>query len=227
MSRSASNLTSVPDHGLPSEFPVFPLEGALLLPRGRLPLNVFEPRYLAMTEDALAQGRLLGMVQPNPSLAASPNGPALYRVGCLGRVSSFSETDDGRFLITLTGLARFAIVEELPRRRGYRRVRADLSAFAEDLDVYGGGSGFDRAELLVSLRAYFARRGFEANWDAIEQMEDESLVVTLAMVCPFAPAEKQALLEADSPADRAQALLTLLAIDAHDFDDGDGPSQAS
>ena len=227
MSRSASSPTSVPDHGLPSEFPVFPLEGALLLPRGRLPLNVFEPRYLAMTEDALAQGRVLGMVQPNPSLAGTPNGPALYRVGCLGRLSSFSETDDGRFLITLTGLARFSIIEELPRRRGYRRVRADLSGFADDLDVHGGGSGFDRAELLDALRAYFARRGFEANWEAIEQMEDESLVVTLAMVCPFAPAEKQALLEADSPADRAQALLTLLAIDAHDFDDGDGPSRVS
>ena len=227
MSRSASNPTSVPDHGLPSEFPVFPLEGALLLPRGRLPLNVFEPRYLSMTEDALAQGRLLGMVQPNPALPSGPSGPALYRVGCLGRVSSFSETDDGRFLITLTGLARYAIVEELPRRRGYRRVRADLSAFLEDLDVYGGGSGFDRTELLVSLRAYFARRGFEANWDAIEQMEDESLVVTLAMVCPFAPAEKQALLEADSPADRAQALLTLLAIDAHESDDSAGSSRAS
>ncbi len=227
MSRSASNPTSVPDHGLPSEFPVFPLEGALLLPRGRLPLNVFEPRYLSMTEDALAQGRVLGMVQPNPSLPSGPSGPALYRVGCLGRLSSFSETDDGRFLITLTGLARYSIIEELPRRRGYRRVRAHQSAVVEDLAVYGGGSGVDPTELRVSLRAYFARRGFEANWDAIEQMEDESLVVTLAMVCPFAPAEKQALLEADSPADRAQALLTLLAIDAHDFDDGAGPSRAS
>ncbi len=227
MSRSASSPTSMPDHGLPSEFPVFPLEGALLLPRGRLPLNVFEPRYLSMTEDALAQGRLLGMVQPNPSLPSGPSGPALYRIGCLGRLSSFSETDDGRFLITLTGVARYSIIEELPRRRGYRRVRADLSAFVDDLDVHGGGSGFDRTELLASLRAYFARRGFEANWDAIEQMEDESLVVTLAMVCPFAPAEKQALLEADSPADRAQALLTLLAIDAHDFDDGTPPSRAS
>jgi len=227
MPRSMPAPDSVPDHGLPSEFPVFPLEGALLLPHGRLPLNIFESRYLAMIEDALAHGRVLGMVQPNPTLSAGPNGPGLYRVGCLGRLSSFSETDDGRFLITLTGLIRFSILNELPRRHGYRRVHADLSPFVADLDVYGGGSGFDRTELLAALRAYFTRHGFDANWEAIEQMEDESLVVTLAMVCPFAPAEKQALLEADSPADRALALLALLAMDGHDLDDGVGGSRAS
>jgi Lon protease-like protein len=201
---------------LPVEFPVFPLAGALLLPRGRLPLNIFEPRYLAMTEDALAAGRMFGMVQPNPKL---DGGAGLFRVGCLGRVSSFSETDDGRYLITLTGVTRFDIAEELPGRRGYRRVRADLSRDAADLDLQGGGSGFDREELLAALRAYFARRGFDANWDAIGQMDDEVLVVTLCMVCPFEPAEKQALLEADTPADRAQALLALLRIEAYASDD--------
>ena len=217
---------------LPDEFPIFPLGGALLLPRGRLPLNVFEPRYLAMVEDALAAGRMFGMIQPNAKAPGDATGPGLFRVGCLGRLSSFSETDDGRYLITLTGVSRFEVVSELPLRRGYRRVRADLSRFAADLDLQGGGSGFDRNELLEALRSYFARRGFDANWDAIGQMDDEVLVVTLCMVCPFETIEKQALLEADSPADRAQALLALLRIDAFGpgpdpGEDGDGPMRAS
>ncbi len=217
------------DTGLPDAFPIFPLSGALLLPRGRLPLNVFEPRYLAMVEDSLAAGRMFGMVQPDPRLAREASGPGLYRVGCLGRLSSFSETDDGRYLITLTGISRFEIAAELPGRRGYRRVRADLTRYAPDLDVAGGGSGFDREELLAALRAYFTRRGFDANWEAIGQMDDEVLVVTLCMVCPFEPVEKQALLEAESPADRADALLSLLRIEAHgrggraDGERGDGP----
>lgn len=211
----------------PDALPVFPLSGALLLPHGRLPLNIFEPRYLAMTEDALAGGRVLGMVQPNPLAQAGGTGPALYRVGCLGRLSSFSETDDGRYLITLTGVMRFAISEELPMRRGYRRVRADFSRYLEDGDLPGGGSGFDRAELLDALRGYFTVRGFDANWDAIGQMEDEALVVTLAMACPFDPPEKQALLEADTPADRAQALLALLRIDAHEKGRNTGPDGGS
>src|SRR5579872_261431 len=108
---------------LPGEFPVFPLPGALLLPRGKLPLNIFEPRYLAMTEDALGAGRMLAMIQPDANLPETANGTALFRVGCLGRLSSFSETDDGRYLITLTGVIRFAIAEEIGMRRGYRRVR--------------------------------------------------------------------------------------------------------
>jgi len=196
--------------------PVFPLDGALLLPHGRLPLNIFEPHYLAMVEDSLAAGRLIGMGQTNPNEPAGPTGPALYGVGCLGRIVSFSETDDGRILITLLGVSRFAIDAEVDMRRGYRRVQADTSRFADDLDLPGGGSGFDRAELLEALRGYFRTRGFDANWDAIEQMEDDALIVTLAMVCPFEPAEKQALLEADTPADRAQVLLSLLKIDAYD-----------
>jgi Lon protease-like protein len=217
-------------HELPTEFPIFPLTGVLLLPHGRLPLNIFEPRYLAMTEDALGAGRVLGMIQPNAAAPATTSGPGLYRVGCLGRLSSFSETDDGRYLITLSGLIRFVVLDELPMRRGYRRVRADLARYADDADLPGGGSGFDRVELLAALRHYFAVGGFEANWDAITQMEDDALVVTLAMACPFGPAEKQALLEADTPADRAQTLLALLHIDAHkhggDGFGGAGPGRA-
>lgn len=217
---------------LPTEFPVFPLSGALLLPRGRLPLNIFERRYLAMVDDALGAGRVFGMIQPNARMRGDERGPCLYRVGCLGRLSSFSETEDGRYLITLTGLTRFEVLDELPARRGYRRVRANVERFTDDLDIAGGGSGFDRNELLAALRGYFSRRGFDANWDAISQMEDELLVVTLCMVCPFEPAEKQALLEADTPADRAQALLALLRIDSFGSggeadQDGGGPSRVS
>jgi Lon protease-like protein len=204
---------------LPDVFPVFPLEGALLLPGGRLPLNIFEPRYLAMTEDAMAAGRLFGMIQPDRLAPPGPNGPALFRVGCLGRLVSFSEADDGRFLITLAGVVRFAVREELALRRGYRRVRADLAPFAADLQADRESEtpvpNFDRAGLLASLRGYFTSRGIEANWDAIGGMPDDTLVTTLCMVCPFAAPEKQALLEAPTPAERASALGVLLQIETH------------
>lgn len=209
---------------LPDCFPVFPLSGALLLPRGRLPLNIFEPRYLAMTEDALGAGRLIGMIQPAPRRPAGRTGPGLYRVGCLGRIVAFSETEDGRYLITLFGITRFAIVEELPMQRGYRRVRAALAHYAADrTPPPAAGSCCDRAELLGALRGYFTRQGIEANWEAIEGMTEEALVTTLCMACPFDVAEKQALLEAPDLAERAEALRTLLAIDSHaDFAPGSG-----
>jgi len=199
---------------LPSEFPVFPLTGALLLPHGKLPLNIFEPRYKAMVEDALAAPRMFAMVQPDPNAPESPSGPGLYRIGCLGRLSSFSETDDGRYLITLTGLQRFAIDSELDMRRGYRRVRADFSRFPSDLDMTPALQGVEREPLLAALRAFFTNRGIDANWDAIRKMPDEALVVTLSMVCPFESAEKQALLEAPTEADRAATLLALLQMGA-------------
>jgi uncharacterized protein len=201
-------------HDLPAEFAIFPLEGALLLPRGRLPLNIFEPRYLAMTEDALGSGRMLAMIQPDPTAAATPNGPGLYRIGCLGRLSAFSETDDGRFLITLTGLIRFEMAAELEPRRGYRRARGDFARFSDDLVLEPRPIGVEREALLAALRGYFARRELEANWDAIRRIPDDILVVTLAMMCPFEPAEKQALLEAPSEAERAAALLVLLQMGA-------------
>ncbi|WP_135467831.1 LON peptidase substrate-binding domain-containing protein [Crenalkalicoccus roseus] len=207
---------------LPPEIPVFPLPGALLLPRGRLPLNIFEPRYLAMTEDALAAGRMFGMIQPEPGAPRGPTGPGLYRTGCLGRLSSFAETEDGRFLITLTGVIRFSVVEELPMRRGYRRVRADYAPFREDLDL-APPPPLDRAALLGALRAYFRARGIEANWEAIEQASDAMLVLTLPMVCPFEVAEKQALLEARGPAERAAMLLALLEMGAHGGMAGEPP----
>ena len=201
---------------LPREFAVFPLPGALLLPGGKLPLNIFEPRYLAMTEDALAAGRMFAMIQPDPRLPEGPHGPGLYRIGCLGRLVSFSETDDGRYLITLLGLARFAVAAELPLRRGYRRVQADFAAFAQDLAPTSDEEmQLDRPALLQALRGYFTHSGIDANWEAINQMPDQALVVTLSMVCPFDPAEKQALLEAATPDERAQMLLALLQMETH------------
>lgn len=211
---------------LPEEFPVFPLTGALLLPRGRLPLNIFEPRYLALVEDALAAGRMFGMIQPDPRGMARDGGPALYGVGCLGRLSSFSETEDGRYLITLTGVIRFGVRQESAPHRGYRRVRAHFNHWWNDLGPQSPPPEIGRERLMAALRAYFTVRGFAANWDAIEQMSDEELVTTLSMVCPFDPAEKQALLEAPGPAERAQTLFALLQMGSAASDDGAAPSRS-
>jgi Lon protease-like protein len=212
---------------LPETFAVFPLTGALLLPGGKLPLNIFERRYVAMVEDSLAAGRLFGMIQTDPQRPGTQDRPGLYRVGCLGRLSSFSETEDGRYLITLTGLIRFTVISEIDGRRGYRRVQAEFERFAKDLEPSGDElPGLDRSLLLTALRAYFTRRGFDANWDAISAMTDDALVMTLSMVCPFEAAAKQALLEAPTPEDRAQALLTLLQIEAHESDDEARPGRS-
>lgn len=216
--------------GLPEIFPVFPLSGALLLPNGKLPLNIFEPRYRALTDDALAPPRMFGMIQPDVARPAGERGPGLCRIGCLGRLSSFSEAEGDRYLVALSGVIRFVLVEEVEMRRGYRRVRGEFSRFADDLlspdDL---PPACDRAELLTVLRRYFASRGIEANWEAVEQMPDDTLVTTLCMVCPFEPQEKQALLEAATPTDRASALMALLQMGAHaqSADQGSGRSQAS
>ena len=199
---------------LPSEFPVFPLPGVLVLPRGQLPLRIFEPRYVAMTEDSLGRGRMFAMIQPDPTLADTPNGPGLYRIGCLGRISSFSETDEGHYLLTLTGVIRFAVAHELEMHRGYRRVRGDFSPYLHDLELQKAPVAVAREPLLAALRGFFVHRGIDANWEAIKRVPDEMLVVTLAMVCPFDPAEKQALLEAQTEEEQGSALLTLLQMGA-------------
>ena len=184
---------------LPGELAIFPLSG-VLLPRGLLPLNVFEPRYLNMVNAALAGGRAIGMVQPTDAARESGIGVGdeapVYTVGCMGRIVSFQETDDGRFLITLKGVCRYEIREELPLRDGYRRVVPDFSGFRSDLTERREG-GTDRVRLIADLKAYFEQQGIEANWAAIEQTSDERLVTTLAMVCPFETHEKQALPEAE------------------------------
>ena len=197
---------------LPSILPIFPLTGVLLLPRGRLPLNIFEPRYLAMTRDALAGERLIGMVQPSDPQAAGDN-PPVYPTGCAGRITSFSETDDGRFLITLTGVSRFRIREELPLLEGYRRVVPDWRDFARDL-AGDDEPSFDRERLLRGLRAYFQHHRIEADWDAITSVPGERLVTSIAMICPFEPSEKQALLEAPDLGERAQLLTAIVEMAA-------------
>lgn len=208
---------------LPAEIAVFPLPGALLLPRARLPLNIFEPRYLTMTADALGNGRLLGMIQPQPGAPRRPAGPGLYKVGCLGRLSSFAETEDGRFLVTLTGVIRFRVAEELEAVRGYRRVRADYGPYRGDLDLGEDGPAVDRAALIGALRPFFRARGIDVNWDSVERTSDEMLVLTLCMVCPFEVAEKQALLEAEGAAARAAMLIALLQMGAHGATGGEDP----
>jgi Lon protease-like protein len=195
---------------LPEVIPIFPLSGVLLLPRGRLPLNIFEPRYLAMTRDALAGERLIGMIQPQDPQASDMN-PPVYPVGCAGRITAFAETDDGRFLITLTGVSRFRIREELPLHSGYRRITADWRPFAADLRDEPEPR-FDRDQLMRGLRGYFARHGIGADWEAINKAPGERLVTTIAMVCPFAPNEKQALLEAADLAERAHLLTAIVEM---------------
>jgi uncharacterized protein len=193
--------------------PIFPLAGVLLLPRGRLPLNIFEPRYLAMTRDALAGDRLIGMVQPSdPNQPASGN-PPVYPTGCAGRITSFSETDDGRCLITLTGLCRFRIREELPLLDGYRRIVPQWDEFARDLRT-PRESGFDRERLIRGLQAYFDHHQIKAEWDTIRSVPGEQLVTSIAMVCPFEPREKQALLEAPDLEQRAQLLTAIVEMAA-------------
>ena len=216
---------------LPACLPVFPLPGVLLLPRGRLPLNIFEPRYLAMTDDALgAPGRLIGMIQPADANAdLGPRGPParLYPIGCAGRIASFSETEDGRYLISLAGVCRFTIAAELAGAKGYRRVRPDFAPWQADLGPADLGApdapaGIDRARLLGALKTYFTVEKIEADWAAIADTPDERLVTTLAMVCPFQPPEKQALLEARTMAERARTILALLEMAAQAS--GAGPS---
>jgi Lon protease-like protein len=195
---------------LPSALPIFPLTGVLLLPRGRLPLNVFEPRYLEMTRDALgAPQRLIGMIQPQEG-AGDAGAPEVYRVGCAGRICEFAETDDGRYLITLAGVSRFAVAEELPRERLYRRVVPQWAAFAGDLEATAGT--IERKRLLQALKPFLARHGIAADWPAIEAIADEHLVTTAAMIAPLAPAEKQALLEARDLKARASLLTALLEM---------------
>jgi Lon protease-like protein len=197
---------------LPREIGVFPLPGALLLPQGKLPLNIFERRYLNLVEDALGQGRMFGMVQPDPGQPAGETGPALFKVGCLGRLSSYSESEDGRFLITLTGVIRFRVAAELPLARLHRVVGPDYSGFEADLNLVARAPLADRASLLAALRGFFRARSIEANWSAVEQTPDAELLTTLCMVCPFEPREKQALLEVASPHERARLLLALLLM---------------
>lgn len=205
---------------LPATLPIFPLTGVLLLPRGRLPLNIFEPRYVNMIVDSLAGGRMFGMVQPSEANAEGQReAPVVYTTGCAGRITHFEETDDGRFLLSLKGIARFNIVEEIPTTRGYRKCLVDWAPFKADLSPPGAGA-IDRVRLIDAVRNYFAARKIEANWSAIEKADDEYLVTSIAMLCPFDPPEKQALLEAADLPGRSALLTTIAEMAAMGPSDG-------
>lgn len=198
---------------LPAAVPVFPLTGAVLFPRGVLPLNIFEPRYLAMVRDAMSAGgaahRVIGIIQPR---ASDLEPPPLYQVGCLGRISDFRETEDGRILIALVGTNRFRVGAELERDTLYRQVMTDYHSFADDRDEASPLDAATRSAVEDALRPYLDARGLAADWDAVQSADDDALVTTLASVLPFEPAEKQALLETVTLNDRAQTLAALMSF---------------
>lgn len=198
----------------PETLPLFPLPGALLLPGGHLPLNIFEPRYLRMVDDALAGPRLIGMIQPKDDIDGPK--PALFDVGCAGRITSFAETDDGRYVINLTGTRRFRLSEELAGDLPYRLARPDWNAFEIDAHKDQTGKSVDRDDLLSALQQYLEAEELHIEWDQAQAAPIEALIVSLAMGCPFAPNEKQALLEAPTLAEQARCLITLMKFSGAD-----------
>ncbi len=210
---------------LPGEIAVFPLTGALLLPGAQLPLNIFEPRYLSMIDDALAGGRLIVIVQP--SLSESPGSeqddnprPELCGVGCVGRITSFAETGDGRYVVSVTGICRCRLFEEIVDDRPYRTFR--IAPFATDLTGEDDEQTIDRAALLAAFKSYLDANKLEADWESVERASNTTLVNSMAMMSPYGPAEKQALLEAPDLKSRAEMLIAIteivLARNFGDFD---------
>jgi len=199
---------------LPEVIPVFPLPGALLLPRGQMPLNIFEPRYLAMVDDALRDGhRLIGMIQPDPAHRGAPDRPALYKIGCAGRMTQLAESGDGRYLIELTGVARFRLEEELTVITAYRQCRVTYAPFSDDFIARKGEEQVDREALLVALRDFLKANDLKADWEGIENAPNEALVNALSMMSPYGAPEKQALLEARDLKTRAEVLVALTEIE--------------
>lgn len=210
---------------LPQLIPVFPLDGALLLPGGELPLQIFEPRYLNMVDDAMAGDRMIGMIQTKAG--GDRTRPILADVGCAGRITSYNETSDGRYLITLTGVCRFEAGEELVLRTPYRQVRAKYERFEDDLarDEEAHAEEAARARFARALKRYLNRRELDIDWETASSAPLEALVNSLCMGLPFDPAEKQALLEAPDLLGRFDALTALLEIDATEADDDPHPLQ--
>jgi Lon protease-like protein len=209
---------------LPTRIAIFPLSRAILLPRGQLPLNIFEPRYLALVDDALGGDRLIGMIQPKRPENETP-APPLFDVGGLGRITAFADVGDGRYRITLTGLCRFAIAEELAGTTPYRQVRADYTRFGGDLDAERRSHAADpsgRGELLSTLKIYLERNSLAADWESIERAPDETLVNALSMISPFSVQEKQALLESPTVEERRKVLTALIEMALAEPSEGDG-----
>lgn len=207
---------------LPDTLPIFPLSGVLLLPGGKLPLNIFEPRYLSMIFDSLAGHRMIGMVQPTQpggyagdGIPADDGAPKVHQVGCAGRVVSFNETEDGRLLLALSGVCRFQVSRELDLAHGgYRRVSALFSPYRADLDYADEMVTLDREQLMAALAAFFRGKNLSTDWDSVKKADDLNLVNSLSMVLPFGPAEKQALLEAADTSARAKLLIAFLEMAA-------------
>ena len=192
---------------LPDTIPVFPLPGALLLPRTRLPLHLFEPRYLQMFDDALrTDDRLIGMIQPY-----GDTGGRLHKIGCAGRITSFSETEDGRYMISLSGISRFRLLNEVDGDTPYRRAKVDWRGFERDAGQPEPDTDWDRKTFLTSLCKFFEEENLSTDWDSLAEAGDELLINSLAMLCPFEPEDKQALLEAPSLTTRRETLATLIA----------------
>ncbi|HZS65397.1 MAG TPA: LON peptidase substrate-binding domain-containing protein [Xanthobacteraceae bacterium] len=207
---------------LPQTLAVFPLPGALLLPRGQLPLNIFEPRYLAMVDDALRDGhRVIGMIQPDQAHPGNPVKPCLYKVGCAGRITQIAETGDGRYVLQLTGVARFRVEEELTVATAYRQCRVTYHPFTDDFVARKGESQVDREGLLKALANFLEANNLKADWAGIEQAPNEALVNALSMMSPYGPAEKQALLEAPDLKTRAEILVALTEIELAKRDSAD------
>ena len=199
---------------LPPVIPVFPLAGALLLPRGQMPLNVFEPRYLAMVDDAMAdRHRLIGMIQPDPAHPGPEDKPNLYRIGCVGRITQLAESGDGRYLLELTGVARFRIESEEKVLTPYRQCRVSYLPFADDFVARKGEDAVNREELLKTLSDFLKANKLKADWDGIEKAPNEALVNALAMMSPYGAAEKQALLEAPDLKTRAEILVAVTEME--------------
>jgi uncharacterized protein len=212
---------------LPEILPVFPLPGALLLPRGQMPLNIFEPRYLALVDDSLRDGhRLIGMIQPDPAHPGTEERPGLYKIGCAGRITQLAETGDTRYLLQLTGVARFRIVEELKVATAYRQCRVDFMPFADDFVARRGEDAVDRKSVLAALSDFLKANDLKADWEGIESASNEALVNALAMMSPYDPAEKQAMLEAPDLKTRAEILVAVTEIAlARANTEGDPPLQ--
>src|SRR5436309_9844629 len=198
---------------LPQTLPVFPLAGALLLPRGQMPLNVFEPRYLALVDDALAGTRLIVMIQPDAAHPGSEARPHLYRVGCVGRITQLAETGDGRYLVELTGISRFRVEEELAVPTTYRQCRVGYAEFADDFVARKGEEAVDRKALLAALTAFLEANSLKTDWQGIESAPNEALVNALAMMSPYGTPEKQALLEAPDLKSRAEILVAVTEME--------------
>lgn len=209
---------------LPDTIPVFPLPGALLLPRARLPLHIFEPRYLAMIEDCMkTPTRLIGMIQPrNGQMSGDPK---LHTIGCAGRLTAFSETEDGRYMITLSGISRYRVLEEIDGFTPYRRCKVSWSGFERDLGATERDPGLNRDTFFPALRSFFEAEDLRTDWESLEEAEDELLINSLSMLCPFEPEDKQALLEAPSLETRRETLVTLIQFALRGGVAGEDPLQ--